>query len=124
MGMTRLLVDPDLDKMAKEMVARQLSEMGAKRTGLQAAVDTLAEKANISTERTLETIREGLEDAKKCFGAIQTPAQLHAFIERFVGPSVARSDGTLMARVENEGGTGNNSSASSTVAATGFEPVT
>ena len=98
----------------------QLQSNAAKRVPLQRGLDQMAERANSQTESIAEWFRTALADARDSLETLSTPEGLRGFIERFVGPSVATRDGRLVKKEAPTLDVG----ANSTVAATGFEPVT
>jgi hypothetical protein len=108
-GLNGLLLDPDMADMAKLAVKRQLAQVGAKVVELQASLDGVADRAHTTSEAVLRSARLLFEKARERFEAVGTASELHAFIERFVGPSVALPDGRLLPRfieAENSGTTG------------------
>jgi site-specific DNA recombinase len=123
-GITALLVDPSISKAAKDELQRQLEQVGAERAPLQASLDGMSERATLTTERLITGARGLFEKAQKSLDVISSPAELHTFIERFVGPSVARVDGSLVPQLpEMVEGTGV-SGALGNMAAAGLEPAT
>ncbi len=124
MGITRLLVDPEITKGAKDALSRQLAETEGKRTQLQIAFEDLAGEADRSAGRAAGYIEKGLERARESFQNIGTPEELHAFVERFVGPSTALREGHLLPQSNPDHVGANADVAHSNIAATGVEPVT
>lgn len=124
-GFGKLMLDPSLSAGAKSEIDRQLDEVASKRITLQRSLDQMAERSNRGAERLIAETRRALDDAKTSLTAIATPEETHAFIDRFVGPSVATADGRLLAfGAETTVGTGEKAGAHSNIAATGVEPVT
>lgn len=65
------------------------------------------------------------EMARETFDAVGSPEKLHAFMERFAGPSVSHPDGRLLAMPANKDGSGDSGAGlNGDIAATGVEPVT
>lgn len=121
-GLIKILTDPGFTPLAKEMIQQQINEEAVKQHSIQINLDQMIERANFAGERTIAEVRRALADAKTGLEAIASPLELHAFMDRFVGPSVATADGRLLPR--NTEGTGDSASAFSNIAATGIEPVT
>jgi Recombinase zinc beta ribbon domain len=117
-GLGRLLMDPDLSPGAKSEINRQLDDVASKRSDLKARMDRMGEQANMTTEYLITETRRALDEARERLSAVADPDELHAFVERFVGPSVSYPTGKLLPLAVGD------ASAHSNIAATGLEPVT
>ncbi len=67
LGLTRLMMDPNITAAAKPVVVRQMEEIGPKREKLQAALDQVAEGSRQSAELLVESSLEAFRDAKLAF---------------------------------------------------------
>jgi hypothetical protein len=106
-GLTGLLLDPDMADTAKLAIKRQLASVGARIVELQASLDAVGDRANDTSEEILRKAKELFQKARERFEAVGTPAELHAFVERFVGSSLARPEGQVVPRLSvNEDTTG------------------
>jgi site-specific DNA recombinase len=124
-GLAGLLLDPEMAREAKGVIKRRIADEGAKQESLQANLDRLVERANRTSERLIEMVSRVFSEARETFDAVGSPEKLHAFMERFVGPSVSHPDGRLLPMPANENGSGGSGSGlNGYIAATGIEPVT
>jgi site-specific DNA recombinase len=93
-----LLIDPSFDKGAMPALSRKLAEMEQERERLNKAMGDAADQANDGTERLAANVRRAFDEARENFTTITTPAQLHRFVEDFVGPMTVKADGTIHPR--------------------------
>ena len=95
-GLTRLLVDRDMDALAKKAVIRQMGELETRREQLHGAVAALADNAEGTVDRLAQAVRQAFREARESFGSIATPLEMHEFVEQVVGPLTLRRDGTVV----------------------------
>ena len=120
-GLTGLLADSGLTDLAKDMIREQINGEAVKRHEIKVNLDQLGEKTAMSAERMIAEVRRALDEGRERLGAVASPEDTHAFMSRFVGPSVSLPDGRLLP--PGAEGTGK-AGAHSNIAATGLEPVT
>lgn len=95
-GLTRLLVDPDMDALAKKAIMRQVGELETRRESLHAAMAEMADDAGETTERLAAEVRRAFDEARDSFNGILTPLQMHEFAEEVIGPMTLLRDGRVI----------------------------
>jgi len=122
-AMTRLLIDPNIETLAKKAVSRQLGELETERERLQKTLVETSERAGDDAEHLADAIRQAMKEARECLGSVATSSELREFVDRWVGPVVLRPDGSVVQRTL---ATEEDSEASvkGLVAGVGFEPTT
>jgi len=83
LGLTRLMMDPNIKAAAKPVVVRQMEEIGPKREKLQAALDQVAEGSRQSAELLVESSLEAFRDAKLGFAESASDQQFKRVGLRF-----------------------------------------
>ena len=124
--LVRLLLDPDIDQGTKKVISRQIADAEAKREDLQEAVERLDVQATGQTEKMAGAVRRALAEARESLAAVAAPAELHRFVEDFVGPMIVQPDGTIAPRFPETqtASAGAEAVAIGNVAGGGFEPPT
>ncbi len=95
-GLTKLLMDPEIDAAAKKAVSRQMGELEAERERQQQLVAELASAAHDNTDRLAGAVRQALAEAQESLFAVTTPAEMRGFLERHVGPMYLTTDGRII----------------------------
>ena len=122
-AMMRLLIDPDIETLAKKAVFRQLGELEMERERLQKILVQTSERAGDDAEHLADAIRQAMKEARECLGSVATSSELREFVDRWVGPVVLQADGGVVQRtLATEDGS--EASVKGLVAGVGFEPTT
>lgn len=95
-GLTRLMVDPDMEAPARKALIRQMSELETRREGLHGAVGEMLEDANDTIGGLAEAVQQAFAEARESFAAIATPLEMHEFVAQVVGPLTLQRDGTVV----------------------------
>jgi uncharacterized protein (DUF885 family) len=120
-GMTRLLVDPEIEALAKKSVARQLAEHEAKREGLRQAMETVAIQSVTDMDALMADCRRAFLEAKENFAGLMNPTEINRFIADVVGPMVVLPDGRV---VQKEAAPEAEALGAAGIAGAGLEPAT
>ncbi len=120
-GLTRVLVDPDIDPLAKRSISRQIAEHEAKREDLRRNLDAVAIQAVDDMDDLMAACREAFLEAKANFAGLMNPAQVNRFIAEVVGPMLVLPDGNI---VQKPTAPKDESLGAVKVAGVGFEPTT
>lgn len=120
-GMSRLLVDPDLEPMAKKSIGRQMGELEIKRDGLRETLETVAVQSVEDADALMEDCRTAFLEAKARFADLATPAELNRFVEEVVGPMVVLPDGRV---AQKKAADKDETLSAANIAGGGFEPPT
>lgn len=99
-GLTRLLVDPDIELLAKKSVGRQIAEWEGKRDGLRKALEGVAVQAVDDMDELMADCRRAFLEAKADFAGLMTPAQVNRFVAEVVGPLEVLPDGSVRQKEE------------------------
>lgn len=94
-GLSRLLVDPEIETGAKKAIARQLSEHEAKRDGLRQALDAVAIQAVADMDDLMADCRQAFLEAKSNFAGLMSPSQINRFVADVIGPMAVLPDGRV-----------------------------
>lgn len=94
--LTRLLVDPEIEKLAKRSISRQIAEHEAKREDLRGALDSVATQAVSDMDDLMTDCRQAFLEAKANFAGLMSPAQMNRFVAEVVGPMVVHPDGQVV----------------------------
>ena len=120
-GLTRVLIDPDIEAMAKKSIARQVAECEVKREQLREALEGVAVKAVENMDDLMADCRQAFLEAKDNFAGLMSPAQINRFIAEVVGPMVVMPDGRIIPK---EKASKVETLEAVTIAGAGFEPTT
>ncbi len=126
-GLSRLLVDPDIEPMAKRSVARQMAEAEAERETFQLAMEAVAARAMTDADDLAADVRQALSEVRANIAGMATPALLNRFVEEVVGPMLVRKDGTVVQKEsvsENKAAPTTKVMGAASIAGGGFEPPT
>ena len=121
-SVTDLLTDPAIEDAAKRPLSRQLGEAETQREEAQSRLHGLAEEAGDTADKLTKAVRQALGEARDSLGNVATAAQLHEFMERFVGPMVLHADGSITQKQTAPDDA--EAAALRNVAGAGFEPAT
>lgn len=94
-GLSRLLVDPEIEAGAKKAIARQLSEHEAKRDGLRQALDDVTVQAVADMDDLMADCRQAFLEAKANFVGLMSPSQINRFVADVIGPMAVLPDGRI-----------------------------
>jgi site-specific DNA recombinase len=129
-GLSRILIDPDIEPLAKKSIARQMAEAESKREQLREALEAVAVRGIANSDDLLADVRSAFLEARQNFAGLLTPPQLNRFIEEVAGPMLVMADGTVVQKnddwainddARNESG---DSLRAPSIAGGGFEPPT
>lgn len=120
-GLTRLLIDLEIEPGAKKAIARQLAEQEATRDGLRQALETIAVQAVADMDELMTDCRQAFLEAKANFAGLMAPAQINRFIAEVVGPMVVFPDGRV---VQREAAQSTEALWAAGIAGAGLEPAT
>lgn len=120
-GMTRLLMDPEIEAGAKKAIARQLTEREAKRDGLRQALDAVAIQAVADMDELMADCRQAFLEAKANFAGLMSPSQFNRFVADVIGPMAVLPDGRV---VQKEAVLNAESLKTAGIAGAGLEPAT
>jgi site-specific DNA recombinase len=95
-GLSRVLIDPDIEPLAKKSIARQMAEAEGKREQLRQTLESVAVQAVVNSDNLLADVRRAFLEAKQNFAGLLTPPQLNRFIEEVAGPMLILSDGSVV----------------------------
>lgn len=95
-GMTRVLVDPEIEPLAKRSISRQIAEHEEKREGLRQALEAVAIQAVADMDDLMADCRQAFLEAKANFAGLMSPAQVNRFIAEVIGPMVVLPDGRVV----------------------------
>lgn len=95
-GLTRLLIDPDIEPMAKKSFARQIADAEGKRETLRQALEGVAVRALGDLDDLMAACRQAFLEAKAGFAGLMTPAQVNRFMADVVGPMTLMHDGSVV----------------------------
>ena len=95
-GLTRLLVDRDMEEAAKKAVIRQMGELETRREGLHGAIAQMLAGAEGVVDEMAGAIRQAFDEAKDTFTSMSSPLSMHEFMEQVVGPMTLLRDGTVV----------------------------
>lgn len=95
-GLTRLLVDRDLEDAAKKAVIRQMGELETRREQLHGAIAEMLGAAEGVVDDLAGAVREAFEEARETFTSISSPLGMHEFVEQVVGPMTLLRDGRVV----------------------------
>lgn len=129
-GLSRLLIDPDIEPMAKKSISRQMADAEGKREELRQALEAVAVRAVADADDLLGDCRQAFLEAKANFAGLLTPPQLNRFIEEVVGPMLVLPDGSVVQK-DQDGAVNSDALKESggslrapSIAGAGFEPTT
>src|SRR5688572_26094443 len=94
-GLTRVLVDPEIDPLAKRSISRQIAECEGKQESLRQALEGVAVQAVDDLDELMAACRQAFLEAKANFAGLMTPAQVNRFVAEVVGPMVVSPDGSV-----------------------------
>lgn len=120
-GLTRVLVDPEIEPLAKRSISRQIAECEEKREGLRQALEGVAVQAVDDMDDLMADCRQAFLEAKANFAGLMTPAQVNRFMAEVVGPMVVSPDGSIR---QNDNAHRDDSLWAAPIAGAGFEPAT
>lgn len=120
-GYSRVLVDPEIEPLAKRSIARQMAECEEKRESLRVALQAVAVQAMADMDDLMESCRQAFLEAKADFASLMTPSQINRFIGEVVGPMAVLPDGSVVQKEEDPRA---EALGSMKVAGAGFEPAT
>lgn len=120
-GLSRVLVDPDIEPLAKRSIARQLAEHEQKRESLRGALESVAVQAVEDMDELMASSRQAFMEAKANFAGLMSPAQVNRFVAEVVGPMLVLPDGSV---VQKPTVPKDESLGTAGIAGAGFEPTT
>lgn len=94
-GLTRLLIDPEIEALAKRSLSRQIAECESRRESLREALASVAVQAVDDMDALMAASRQAFAEAKANFAGLMTPAQVNRFVAEVVGPMRVMRDGTV-----------------------------
>jgi len=97
-AMTRLLIDPEIETLAKKALSRQLGELESESERLQKVLVETSKRAGDYAEQLADAIRQAMKEARECLSSAATSTELREFVDRWVGPVVLRPDGSVVQR--------------------------
>jgi DNA invertase Pin-like site-specific DNA recombinase len=95
-----LLLDAADEPAARRSLLRKIGEMETDRETLQKTTAGLASQSSLNASRLTAAVRQAFGDARDRLTNVASPAQLHRFIEDFVGPMVVKPDGSIVPKLE------------------------
>ena len=95
-GLSRILIDPDIEPLAKKSIARQMAEAESKREQLREALEAVAVRGIANSDDLLADVRGAFLEARQNFAGLLTPPQLNRFIEEVAGPMLVLPDGRVV----------------------------
>jgi site-specific DNA recombinase len=95
-GLSRILIDPDIEPLAKKSIARQMAEAESKREQLREALEAVAVRGIANSDDLLADVRSAFLEARQNFAGLLTPPQLNRFIEEVAGPMLVLPDGRVV----------------------------
>ncbi len=99
-GLSRILIDPDIEPLAKKSIARQMAEAEGKREQLREALESVAVQSVTDSDNLLVDVRRAFLEAKQNFAGLLTPPQMNRFIEEVAGPMLILADGSVVQKDE------------------------
>ena len=99
-GLSRILIDPDIEPLAKKSIARQMAEAEGKREQLREALEAVAVRGIANSDDLLKDVRRAFLEAQQNFAGLLTPPRLNRFIEEVAGPMLIMSDGAVVQKYD------------------------
>jgi hypothetical protein len=72
-GLSRILIDPDIEPLAKKSIARQMAEAESKREQLREALEAVAVRGIANSDDLLADVRSAFLEARQNFAGLLTP---------------------------------------------------
>lgn len=94
-GLSRLLVDPEIEAGAKKAIARQLSVHDTKRDQLRQALEAVAVQSVSDMDELMTDCRQAFLEAKTNFASLMTQTQINRFVADVIGPMAVLPDGRI-----------------------------
>jgi DNA invertase Pin-like site-specific DNA recombinase len=120
-----LLLDAADEPAARRSLLRKIGEMETERETLQKTTAALASQSNLNASRLSAAVRQAFGEARDSLTNVASPAQLHRFIEDFVGPMLVKPDGSIIPKLETtQPSVDSEGCVTGNIAGGGFEPPT
>ena len=120
-GLSRLLVDPEIEAGAKKAIARQLSEHETKRDQLRQALEAVVVQSVSDMDDLMADCRQAFLEAKAKFASLMSPSQFNRFVADVIGPMAVLPDGHI---AQKEAVLTAEAIRTAGIAGAGFEPAT
>ncbi len=90
-----LLLDRDLEPLAKKAIGQRIARAQAEQDQLRAALDQVTDETGQSAADLANACREAFREARQAFAEAATDSDFNRLVEAAVGPMVLLADGTL-----------------------------
>lgn len=120
-SLSRLILDPEIEALAKRAVSRQMAECEAKRELLGKALEAAAIETVGDMDELMDACRQAILEARSGFSDLLSPVQMNRFVAEVVGPMTMHPDGSV---TQKETAPEADASGAVTIAGAGFEPAT
>jgi len=93
--LTGLLLDPEIDSVAKRTISRQMAENEEQREKIEGRLAQVADSSSEGNDKLVRAVRVAYREARESLSKIASPTHLNRFVETYIGPMSVTEQGLV-----------------------------